>query len=141
LVAVLTVVIAIVIVLSVVFVGLKDNIFGDPNDPDGDGLSNENDLDDDNDGVPDDVEAELGTDPLKSGDAAHGTLIFDPTGSNYGTRSSTRSGEDEAYLLVETSSGDIESSTVYLSDNYDLNKPLVVRYHSCKRYNKRGRFH
>ncbi len=116
----------VIVVCAVLFVGLQYGIFESFKDTDGDGLSNASDPDDDNDGVPDDVEAELGTDPLKSGDAAHGTLIYDPSGSNYATRSGTRGDDDGAYLLVETKSGDIEAKSVSLSYNYDLTEPLVV---------------
>ncbi|ODS35717.1 MAG: hypothetical protein A7315_05230 [Candidatus Altiarchaeales archaeon WOR_SM1_79] len=114
------------LIIAALYVGFQSQIFGTANDYDGDGLSNDKDPDDDNDGVPDDVEIEMGTNPFNSNDAINGALIYDPSGSNYATRSSTRGGDDSAYLLVETKSGDLEPKTVFLSQNYDLTEPLVV---------------
>lgn len=121
-----TVIITLVVISAIIIVAFQNDIFGTSNDFDRDGKSNDVDPDDDNDGVPDDVEVELGTDPFNSKDATHGALIYDPSGSNYATRSSTRGSDDGAYLLVETKSGDLEPKTVFLSHNYDLTEPLVV---------------
>lgn len=121
-----TVITALIVVSAIIIVAFQNDIFGTSNDFDGDGKSNDVDPDDDDDGVPDDVEVELGTDPFNSGDAIHGALIYDPSGSNYATRSSTRGSDDSAYLLVETKSGDLEPKTVFLSQNYDLTEPLVI---------------
>ncbi len=77
------------------------------------------DPDTDGDGVTDEEERKLGTDPSNPNDAKKGTLIYDSTGNNYarGTRGGSDNETNMAFIVTQTSNGVYETTDVLMDES------------------------